>query len=77
MFAAAVDEDGELHFSWAAKIHQLIHGGPDSAAGVKNIIHDYDNLVLDVVFEFGPIYYWVRSDGRQIVTVKRDVENSV
>ena len=77
MLAAAVYEDGELNFFRTAKIHKLVHRGPDRASGVKHIIDEDDRFPFDVLFKLGAIDDRICTDGREIVTVERDVEDAV
>ena len=77
VLAAAVDQDGELDFSRPAEIHELVERGTDRASGVKNVVDENDVLTVDVVVELGAIDDRIRSDGRKIVAIKRDIEDAV
>src|SRR5829696_6405147 len=49
VFAAAIDQDGELNFLRAAKIHQLIHSRTDRSPGVENVVDEYNDLSFYIV----------------------------
>ena len=77
MLASAVDQYRKLYLFWPAKIHQLVHCGPNRSACIKNVIHQNDDLVFDIGVELCAINDRICSDCRKVVSVKRDVEDAV
>jgi hypothetical protein len=46
--AAAIEEHGQFDTGWASEIGQFIKGGPDGAAGVKDVVEEDDLGTIDI-----------------------------
>src|SRR5688500_357133 len=77
MLAAPVDQDGKLDLSRPAEVHQLVHRRPDSPARVQYVIDENDDLSVDIFIQFGPVHDRVSANGREVVTVKGNVDDAV
>jgi len=43
---APINQYQKPHPAWPAQIEKPVHGGTNRAAGVKNIVHDYEVAVV-------------------------------
>ena len=55
----------------------MIHRCPDGAPCVKHIIDEDNIFALDIFFKLGTVDDRVCPDGREVVAVKRNVDNAV
>ena len=70
---AAVDEDGQLHALWPAKVGQGVERGPDRPPRIQNIIDQDDGGSIDRFRHLGLAELGLRS-GVEIVAIQADVE---
>jgi hypothetical protein len=72
----AIDQYSKFHTTWSAEIDQFIHRRSNGASGVQNIIHQHDCAVGNIRWDIGLIYDGSRTNRRQIISIKGDIELS-
>ena len=77
MLFPAIYQNSELHAFRSAKVHQLVHCGPNSASRIEHVINEHDTFTFDVFGEFGSVYDGICSDRGKVVSIERDVDNTV
>jgi len=58
----------------AAEVDEGVHGGPDGAARVQDVVHQHDRAPVDVERDLGALDDGLLGDHREVVAVERDVQ---
>src|SRR5262249_48812396 len=61
---------------WAREVDEGVEGAQDGTAGVEDVVHQNDDLSVDVDRDLGSPHYGLNGHHLEIVPVERDVENS-
>lgn len=77
MLAPTIDQDCQLYLSRAAKVHKLIESGSDGPTCIKDVVDQNYDLALYIRVELGPVHDRIRSDGREVIAIERDVDDPV
>ena len=73
---ATIYQHRKLNPSRAAEIDQLIQRRAHGSTGVQHIVDQHDRAVGNVSRDVGFVYDRTRSNSREVVSIKRDVELS-
>src|SRR5437868_11144343 len=73
---SAVDQNQQLHSARTSVIEQCVERGANCASSVQNVVHKNDVLVGYVEADLHLVHHWLRTSGREIVTVKINVEGA-
>ena len=74
----AIDQHHELDGSRPAEVDERVERGPDRPAGVEDVVHEQDALVVDRKGNLRLADERLRADGRahEVVAIERDVERA-
>src|SRR6478735_5073435 len=74
---AAINQNAELHAAGPSVVKKGVHGGPDCAAGVKNVVKEDNVFVHNVSAQRGSFFdHRASAHGGKIVAVERDIQCS-
>src|ERR1044071_1773912 len=71
---AAIDQHRKLDSSRASEIDEFVQRRANGAARVQHIVNKHNRTVGDINGYVGLIDYRARSDGREIIAIKCDVQ---
>jgi dihydroorotate dehydrogenase (NAD+) catalytic subunit len=73
---AAVDEDAERDALGPAEVEETVHGGANSAAGVKHVVHEDQVHAVHGKSNVRGLQDGLGSNFREVVAIERDVESA-
>src|SRR5579859_2434307 len=71
---SAIDQHQQLHAPRTAMIEERVESRADGAAGVEDVIHENDVLVIDIKADLHRIDHRLRTGSREIVAIEIDVK---